>query len=164
MVKNQKSSSVRADNFEANNEEAAKMGIPADNTAQNIALTGEPEDSESPQGESSEVSIQPPAPTAAKSGSVILEALPDDVKKALTDCTAEKFEHEQLVLKCLGYYPHPINVDKIILTLWFKHQTKIDRMKVIARLRDMKADGNVAKIDGTRSLYRLTDQGRSLLG
>lgn len=100
-------------------------------------------------------------PKKKQSAESILE-LPDDIKKNLVGF--EDMEMEQLLLKSLAHYPHPINVDRVILTLWFNHEKKADRHSVMRRLRLMTVSGLVQKYEGVRGTYAITDQGKALLG
>ncbi len=91
-----------------------------------------------------------------------VEDLPDDVKQNLSGY--DSMQLSELLLKCLAAFPHPINTDRIIITLWVSHRHKEERTKVIRHLRALSSMGSVIKQEGTRGMYSLTDQGRKLAG
>lgn len=84
--------------------------------------------------------------------------IPDDVKKNIVGY--DDMELEQLLLKCLASYAHPINVDRIILTLWVNHKRQADRTKVMALLRVMAAGALIEKLPGARGTYSITEAGK----
>lgn len=88
--------------------------------------------------------------------------IPDDVKKSLIGY--ENMEMDSILLEIVGSFSSSVSVDKIILALWHRHKKKIERMKLIRRLRMMAADGIIEKVDGTRGNYIITQAGMQFLG
>lgn len=86
--------------------------------------------------------------------------LPDEVKKNLVGYA--DMELDQLLIKTLKLFPHAVKIDRVIMTLWLNFQYQADRQRVIKRLKMMKDDGMVSKIEGTKGTYELTDHGKSL--
>lgn len=144
----------------------AAMGFPI-HAAQNAPTTPETPDleAEAPVGNLGESPVLPDAGSASSATTTrpaqAITDIPDEVKSQMVGYA--QMELELLLLKCLNAYPHPVNVDRIILTLWYNHQQKKDRMSVIRCLRILSKDGRANKIDGTRGLYQITDLGKTLL-
>lgn len=156
MVKKQAVQEV-TDKFEEQNDAATALTVP-NNTAQGMEI-GQGLTTITGDGAASSEAAKAPAEHATDNTAI---GLPEDVKKNLSGYAS--MELEELLMKCLSAYPHPINTDRIIITLWINHKHKEERTKVIRMLRALTAAGSVAKLDGTRGLYALTDQGKKLIG
>jgi hypothetical protein len=147
--------------FDQKNEIAQGMAIPEVSEVSSAAAPGigTEENQAGRDAPPDSLPVSPVDPT--KPGDHIF-ALPDDVKESIIGY--DVLEEETYLLKVLGLFPHAIKVDRILMTLWIKHQKKIERTKCLQRLRKLTADGYAFKVEGKLSSYGITDEGRSLLG
>lgn len=154
-----KSPHTTGDNFAENNEITVGMAIP-DHAAQN--RMPQPELYDTGIATISGVELDK---TVSEVGRIprkdSIDSLPDDVKSNIVGFA--DMEMDQTLLKVLMQFQYPINTDRVIMTLYFSFQKKMERTKVMRRLRMMTEEGLVYKTEGKRGLYSITDAGRAIV-
>jgi predicted transcriptional regulator len=99
------------------------------------------------------------AASAANTPGYNIDDIPEDVRKNMVGY--ENMETEWLLINILEAEGDRCPVDKIILALWLRYKKKIERTKVIQRLRSLVKDGYVTQESGKRGIYSLTEKGRT---
>lgn len=78
--------------------------------------------------------------------------LPDEVKRNIVGY--DDLELDEMLTRILGCFTAPVTCDRIIQVLWQKYKRTTDRAKVIARLRLLSSNGQIKKVEGSRSTYQ----------
>lgn len=93
------------------------------------------------------VNQTPPVPSDS-----ILD-LPDDVKANIVGY--EDMALDEMITGVLSRYMRGTTCDRIIQQLWTQYRQNPLRAKVMQRLRGLIRFGNIEKVEGMRSMYRL---------
>lgn len=79
--------------------------------------------------------------------------LPDEVKKNIVGYEDQALD--EMLRQILRSFTAAVSVDRVIPLLWTLYQQQPTRAKVMQRLRLLALSGEVQKVDGIRSHYRL---------